>query len=61
MGGTHFVKLRFQLTHIPLHFLYGCSVEKEKKHLKSHGTMTQYYQLHRHRDALKLTEILKRR
>lgn len=31
MGGTHFVKLGFQFTHIPLHFLYGCSVGKEKK------------------------------
>lgn len=31
MGGTHFVELGFQLTHIPLHFLYGGSVGKEKK------------------------------
>lgn len=31
MGGTHFVELGFQLTHIPLHFLYGCSVEIDNK------------------------------
>lgn len=31
MGGTHFVKLGFQLAHIPLHFLYGGSMGKEKK------------------------------
>lgn len=46
MGGTHFVEFGFQLTHIPLHFLYGGSVGKEKKHLKSIVTVTQYYQLH---------------
>lgn len=31
MGGTHFVELGFQLTHIPLHFLYGGSAETERK------------------------------
>lgn len=51
MGGTDFVKLGFQLAHIPLHFLYGGSVRKEKKHLKSTVTMIQYYQLQRHWEA----------
>lgn len=49
-GGTHFVKLGFQLAHIPLHFLYGGSVgtdkNKKKTRLKSSVTMTQYYQPH---------------
>lgn len=35
MGGTHFVELGFQLTHIPLHFLYGGSVETEKDQLNT--------------------------
>ena len=62
MGGTHFVKLRFQLTHIPLHFLYGCSVEKEKKAFEitwNHDSILSTSQTKR--KALKMTEILKRR
>lgn len=33
MGGTHFVELGFQLTDIPLHFLYSGSAGTEKKTL----------------------------
>lgn len=43
MGGTHFVKLGFQLADIPLHFLYGGSARiKKHKGLKSSTALTQH-------------------
>lgn len=31
MGGTHLVELGFQLAHVPLHFLDGGSIGKDKE------------------------------